>query len=98
MRRSLSILVLSALPIAASANLPEPLNGYKNTYISCINTVVGQALSEGNEVTESLLLSACLGELASLKAVIPKNMEAMFSEQLKQEVKANVYKQVTLSD
>ncbi len=91
--RYLSIIVLSLLAIAAKANLPEPLNSYKNTYISCINVIVDQTLKANQEVTESLLSTSCSNELASLKAVIPENMKAGFLEQPRGAVVSNAHNQ-----
>ena len=91
------IIFLSVVAVAAKANLPEPLNSYKNAYISCVNVIVSQTLNTGEEVTEPLLQGACPNELASLITMVPKNMEAAFLEQLRNEVQANLYKQLTLT-
>ncbi|MFK8048925.1 MAG: hypothetical protein AB8B81_10885 [Halioglobus sp.] len=94
MHKILFLIATTTVATTAEASLPEPLYSYKNTYISCVNTVVAQTLEAGNEVSEPLLRTACMQELATLRAVVPEGMTSFFFDQLREEVKSNVYRQV----
>jgi len=94
MRHLLSAIVFSSLAVTANANLPEPMGSMKNAYVNCLNAVITATQDAGNPITEPLMRSACPNELASLKAVVPDNMEAAFLEQLEGEIMGNLHSQI----